>query len=92
MLPNLGRTTVTPPRTAEKMYLVYLPRTGGVYGLKGSWGVEAERGHPIAQLKDAPPRQKANLSHWIYRKNRRAGLLRPTPTKDLLAMMLCTWA
>ena len=36
----------------------------------------AERGHPIVQLKDATPRQKANLSHWIYRQNLEAGLLR----------------
>ena len=63
------------------MYLVYSPRAGGVYGLKGSWGVEAERGHPIAQLKDAPPRQKANLSHWIYRQNLKAGLLIPDAHK-----------
>ena len=65
---------VTPPRTAEGVYLVYSPRAGGVYGLKGSWGVAAERGQPIAQLKAATPRQKANLSHWIYRQHLAAGL------------------
>ena len=77
MLPNLGRITVTASRTAEEVNLVYLPPAGGVYGLMGSWGLEAERGHPIAQIKDSPPRQKAKMSHWIYRQNLKAGLLIP---------------
>ena len=47
-------------------------------GLTGQWGGEVERsGRTIAQLRQATPRQKANLSHWIYRQNLEAGLLWP---------------
>ena len=77
LCPLWGDPLLTPPRTAEGVYLVYSPRAGGVYGLTGQWGVAAERGQPIAQLKAATPRQKANLSHWIYRQNLKAGLLIP---------------
>ena len=75
--PLWGEPLTISPITAEGVYLVYSPRAGGVYGLPGSWGVETERGHPIAQLGQATPRQKANLSHWIYRQNLEAGLLWP---------------
>ena len=78
LCPLWGDPLVTPPRTVEGVYLVYSPRAGGVYGLTGQWGVEAERGRIIAQLRQAKPRQKTNLSHWIYRRNLESGVLRPT--------------
>ncbi len=37
----------------------------------------AHRGEPIGQLAGATPREKANLSYWIYRQNLEAGLLVP---------------
>ena len=73
-----GEPLLTPPKTAEGVYLVYSPRAGGIYGLTGQWGGEVERsGRSIAQLRQARPREKANLSHWIYRRNLDSGLLRP---------------
>ena len=68
---------VTLPRTAEGVYLVYSPRAGGVYGLQGGWAGLVRREQPIGLLRDATDRQKASLSHWIYRQNLKAGLLRP---------------
>ena len=78
LCPLWGEPLLTPPTIAEGVFLVYSPRAGGVYELSGQWGVEAERGRTIAQLRQAEPRQKANLSHWIYRQNLEAGLLRPS--------------
>ena len=66
LCPLWGEPLLTPPTIAEGVFLVYSPRAGGVYELTGQWAVEAE------------PRQKANLSHWIYRQNHEAGLLRPS--------------
>ena len=78
LCPLWGEPLLTPPKTAEGVYLVYSPRAGGIYGLTGQWGGEVERsGRTIAQLRQARPRAKANLSHWIYRQNLEAGLLRP---------------
>ena len=78
LCPLWGEPLLTPPKTAEGVYLVYSPRAGGIYGLTGEWGGEVERsGRTIAQLRQARPRAKANLSHWIYRQNLEAGLLRP---------------
>ena len=77
-MPPVGRTAGYSPQNYEGVYLVYSPRAGGVYGLPGQWGGEVERsGRTIVQLRQARPRQKANLSHWIYRQNLEAGLLRP---------------
>ncbi len=60
-------TLVTEPLAEDGVLYVYSLHAGGVYGLTGQWGREAERGHSIAQLRQATPRQKANLSHWIFR-------------------------
>ena len=46
-------------------------------GLGREWGNRARSGWCIDQLRQATPRQKANLSHWIYRQNLEAGLLWP---------------
>ena len=71
-------TRVTEPLAEDGVLYVYSPRAGGIYGLTGQWGGEVERsGRTIAQLRQATPRQKANLSHWIYRQNLKAGLLWP---------------
>ena len=71
-------TRVTEPLAEDGVLYVYSPRGGGIYGLTGQWGGEVERsGRTIAQLRQATPRQKANLSHWIYRQNLEAGLLWP---------------
>ena len=56
LCPLWGEPLLTPPRTAEGVYLVYSPRAGGVY-----MGCRADR-------------QKASLSHWIYRQHLAAGL------------------
>ena len=71
-------TRVTEPLAEDGVLYVYSPRAGGIYGLTGQWGGEVERsGRAIAQLRQATPRQKANLSHWIYRENLEARLLWP---------------
>ena len=67
----------TAPKNTGDSCLVYSPRAGGVYRLEGPFG------NRIADdlLTLATPRQKANLSHWIYCQNLEAGLLiadRPT--------------
>ena len=79
LCPLWGEPLVTPPITARGAYLVYSPRAGGMYGLTGRWGLAAEKEWDIPELRDATPRQKANLSHWIYRQNLEAGLLVPPP-------------
>ena len=63
----------TAPKNTGDSCLVYSPRAGGVYRLEGPFG------NRIADdlLTLATPRQKANLSHWIYRQNLEAGLLFP---------------
>ena len=68
-----GEPLSTDPRPAEDSYLIYSPRAGGVYRLEGLFG------HGISEdlLTQAPLREKANLSHWIYRQNLEAGLLFP---------------
>ncbi len=68
---------VTEPLTVDGVWVVYSPRAGGVYGLPGKWGLAAEKEWNIPELSGATPRQKANLSHWIYCENRTAGLLWP---------------
>ena len=75
LCPLWGKPLVTKTLDVDGVWFVYSPRAGGVYGLTGEWGVEA-KSSPIAQLRQATPRQKANLSHWIYRQNLEAGLLR----------------
>ena len=72
-----GEPLTIPPITAEGVYLVNSPRAGGVYGLGREWGNRARSGWCIDQLSQASCRQKANLSHWIYHQNLKAGLLRP---------------
>ena len=76
LCPLWGEPLLTPPKTAEGVYLVYSPRAGGVYGLTGEWGWAAGS-RTIRDLIEAPDREKANLSHWIYRQNLEAGLLFP---------------
>ena len=68
-----GEPLSTDPWSAEDSHLIYSPRTGGVYRLEGLFG------HRISEelLTQAPLRQKANLSHWIYRQNLEARLLIP---------------
>ena len=63
----------TAPRDTGDSCLVYSPRAGGVYRLEGPFG------NRIADdlLTQAALREKANLSHWIYRQNLEAGLLIP---------------
>ncbi len=65
------------PLPAGDSYLIYSPRAGGVYRLEGSWADFVR--HPVSNevFTRATPRQKANLSHWIYRQNLEAGLLLP---------------
>ena len=75
--PLWGEPLTISPITAEGVYLVYSPRAGGVYGLGREWGIRARSGWCIDQLRQASCRQKANLSHWIYRQNLKSGLLRP---------------
>ena len=70
-------TRVTEPLAEDGVLYVYSTRAGGVYGLTGQWGVEAERGRSIADLIEVRDREKANLSHWIYCQNWDAGLLWP---------------
>ena len=74
--PIWGKTQVT-TLCENGVWFVYSPRAGGVYGLTGQWGVEAERGRSITDLIEVRDREKANLSHWIYHQNLKAGLLRP---------------
>ena len=57
--------------------LVYSSRAGGVYVLESPWADQARAGAEIPQFTQATPREKANLSHWIYRYNLEAGLLTP---------------
>ena len=71
-----GNPLVTKPLDVDGVWFVYSPRAGGVYGLTGEWGLAAEKKLHIPELRGATPRQKANLSHWIYRQNLEAGLLR----------------
>ena len=68
-MPAVGRATDYFPTTSEGGYLVYSSRAGGVYVLEAEWAQMASRDRPIAPLSRAPSRQKATLSHWIYRQN-----------------------
>ena len=75
--PIWGEPLDTDPKDAGDSCLVYSSRAGGVYRLEGAWAEMARRGEPIGMFAQGTPRQKANLSHWIYRQNLDAGLLRP---------------
>ena len=46
-----------------------------MYRLEGSWADFVRHRASIDEFTQATPRQKANLSHWIYRHNLDAGLL-----------------
>ena len=78
LCPLWGETPVT-TLDENGVLFVYSPRAGGVYGLTGEWG-RAAGSRTIRDLIEAPDREKANLSHWIYRQNLDAGLLRPPAT------------
>ena len=74
--PIWGNTLETNPKHVNGVWFVYSPRAGGVYRLTGEW---SRRGlsWTLNHLRKDPCRQKANLSHWIYHQNLKAGLLRP---------------
>ena len=77
--PIWGEPLKPEPRPVKDDWLVYSPRAGGVYRLTGEWGRKGPSWLLNHLCKD-PHRQKANLSHWIYRQNLDAGLLRPPAT------------
>ena len=81
LCPLWGDTPVTTLDEIDEngVLFVYSPRAGGVYRLTGEWG-RAAGSRTIRDLIEAPDREKANLSHWIYRQNLDAGLLRPPAT------------
>lgn len=66
----------------------YSPRAGGLYRIGQDWAdtvrddLESTGHTQIGQFAQASPREKANLSYWIYRQNLAAGILVPVaPSK-----------
>ena len=78
LCPLWGDTPVTTLDEIDEngVLFVYSPRAGGVYRLTGEWRWRA-MSSPNADLMGVQDREKANLSHWIYRENLEAGLLWP---------------
>ena len=57
----------------------FSPRAGGYYRLTGEWDSLSQRGVSLDLLAQGTPREKANLSNWIYQQNLEAGLLVDQP-------------